>query len=218
MKTLQELINLEEPAWELVQQWLEEGKNTYEILPKNQQRAEKELVANQVTTRSPMGAVIYETGGILIDGGWIRILGSGSEKLDRNISDWNIGKSFKKLGDIPPFLLIADDVIGGYFAINGGGLGKNLGKIYYFAPDTLAWEDLNISYSQFLNWAFAGNLEKFYEGFRWENWQEEIKSLNGNNIFSFFPFLSTKEGKNINEISRKIVPIEENYNSVVGQI
>ena len=218
MKTLQELINLEEPAWELVKQWLREAKNSYEILPKNQQKAENELVANQVTTRSPMGAVIYETGGILIDGGWIRILGSGSEKLDRNISDWNIGKSFKKLGDIPPFLLIADDVIGGYFAINGGGLGKNLGKIYYFAPDTLAWEDLNISYSQFLNWAFAGNLEKFYEGFRWENWQEEIKSLNGNNIFSFFPFLSTKEGKNINEISRKIVPIEENYNSVVGQI
>jgi len=37
------------------------------------------LVAVQVTTRSPMGAIIYETGGILVDHGWIRILGSGCE-------------------------------------------------------------------------------------------------------------------------------------------
>ncbi len=217
MKTLQELVNLEEPAWELVQQWLKEAKNSYEILPKNRQRAERELVANQVTTRSPMGAIIYETGGILVDNGWLRILGSGSEKLDRSISEWNKGKSFEKQGDTPSFLLVADDVLGGYFAINGGGLGENLGKIYYFAQDTLAWEDLNITYSHFLNWAFAGNLEQFYEGFRWDNWQEEVKNINGNQVFSFFPFLSTKEGKNINQISRKIVPIEEHYHFMVGK-
>ena len=35
----------------------------------------------QMPTSSPMGAVIYETGGILIHYGWLRILGSGSFKL-----------------------------------------------------------------------------------------------------------------------------------------
>ena len=30
----------------------------------------------QMPTSSPMGAVIYETGGILIHHGWLRILGS----------------------------------------------------------------------------------------------------------------------------------------------
>lgn len=49
-----------------------------EILPRDPAAAEAELVKTQVTTRSVMGAVVYETGGILIDRGWLRILGSGS--------------------------------------------------------------------------------------------------------------------------------------------
>ena len=46
--------------------------------------------------------------------------------------DWNFSKSFNQSGDKPKYLLVADDVIGGYFALNGGSLGSNLGKIYYF--------------------------------------------------------------------------------------
>lgn len=42
---------------------------------------ETALLATQVTTRSPMGAVVYHTGGILVDHGWIRILGAGECKL-----------------------------------------------------------------------------------------------------------------------------------------
>ena len=91
MKTLKELINTEEPGWDLVQEWLQEATNPYEILPRDIKRAEEELVRAQVTTRSPMGAIIYETGGILIDGGWIRILGSGCERLQRGIMEWNKG-------------------------------------------------------------------------------------------------------------------------------
>ncbi len=94
MKTLKELINTEEPGWDLVQEWLQQATNPYEILPRNIKRAEEELVRAQITTRSPMGAIIYETGGILIDGGWIRILGSGCERLQRGIIEWNKGKSF----------------------------------------------------------------------------------------------------------------------------
>lgn len=217
MKTLQDLINLEEPAWEWMQEeWFSQARNHYEIIPKNQIQAEKELLANQVTTRSPMGAMIYETGGMFIDNGWLRILGSGGAKLNRSISEWNKGKTFEQLGDIPPFLLIADDVLGGYFAINGGGLGDNLGQIHYFSPDSLAWEDLNITYSHFLEWALMGNLEQFYQNLRWENWQDDVKQLDGNQVFSFFPFLSSKEGKNINEISRKVIPIQEHYFAFVS--
>ena len=36
-----------------------------------------------------MGAVIFETGGILIDEGWLRILGSGHPRLPRSLPDWN---------------------------------------------------------------------------------------------------------------------------------
>ena len=60
---------------------MKEAKNKIKILPKDQKRAEHELFFLQVIIRSPMGAIIYETGGILIDNGWIRILGSGSKSI-----------------------------------------------------------------------------------------------------------------------------------------
>jgi len=211
MKKLEELINKEEHGWDFVKEWFENAKNHYEILPKDHKRAEIELVNAQVTTRSPMGAVIYETGGILIDYGWIRVLGSGSPQLDRGLMEWNKGKSFVHYGDQPSFLLVADDAIGGYFAINAGALGNEIGEICYLAPDTLKWESLGCGYSDFLNWLFNGNIQKFYELFKWKTWKEDIKKINGNQTIFIVPFLWTKEGKDIEKASKNSVPTEENY-------
>lgn len=210
MKQLHELINTEEPGWELVQEWLNEAQNQYEVLPKDTARAEKELVHAQISTRSPMGAIIYETGGILIDHGWIRILGSGHSRLDRGLMEWNNGKTFKDNGTQPPYMLVADDAIGGYFAINAGGIGEEIGDIYYLPQDTLQWESLDCGYSDFLNWALSGDIQKFYETFKWKNWKSDVQSLNGNQSFSFFPFLWT-EYDDFEQVSRKVVPTEENY-------
>ena len=212
MKILEELINKEEPGWNLVQEWLQNATNPYEVLPRDIKRAEKELLNAQVTTRSPMGAIIYQTGGILIDSGWIRILGSGSERLNRGMFEWNKGKTFEHYGEPPVFLLVADDVLGGLFAINGGAFGQEgLGKIFYLAPDTLSWEPMNCGYSEFFNWTLQGNVHQFYEPFYWKGWREEVTKLRGNQAFSFFPFLWTKEGKQIETLSRKVVPMEESY-------
>ena len=212
MRTLEELINKEEPGWDLVQEWLQEAINSYEVLPRDAKRAETELLNAQITTRSPMGAIIYETGGILIDGGWIRLLGSGCERLDRGMFQWNKGKSFEHYGEPPAFLLVADDILGGLFAINGGAFGQDdLGQMYYLAPDTLAWEPMECGYSEFVGWTLSGDIHLFYKPFYWEGWQEEVAKLNGNQVFSFFPFLWTKEGQQIEAVSRKVVPIEESY-------
>ena len=212
MRTLEELINKEEPAWDLIQEWLQEAINTYEVLPRDAKRAETELLNAQITTRSPMGAILYETGGILINSGWIRLLGSGSERLDRGMFQWNKGKTFEDYGQPPAFLLVADDILGGLFAINGGAFGQDdLGQIYYLAPDTLSWEPMNCGYSEFVCWTLEGDIDLFYEPYYWKGWQEEVPKLNGNQVFSFFPFLWTKEGQQIEAVSRKIVPIEESY-------
>lgn len=212
MRTLEELINKEEPAWDLIQEWLQEAINTYEVLPRDAKRAETELLNAQITTRSPMGAILYETGGILINGGWIRLLGSGCERLDRGMFQWNKGKTFEHYGQPPAFLLVADDILGGLFAINGGAFGQDdLGQIYYLAPDTLSWEPMNCGYSEFVCWTLEGDIDLFYEPYYWEGWQEEVPKLNGNQVFSFFPFLWTKEGQQIEAVSRKVVPMEESY-------
>ena len=211
MRPFEELINTTDPGWIVVKDWIKTAKNKVEILAVDSVKAKDALYKTQVTTRSPMGAVTYMTGGLLIDDGWIRILGSGNSKLKRTIPEWNKGKSFTDFGEAPAFLFIADDAIGGFYMLNGGGLGKDLGKIYYFSPDNLEFEPLNLSYSEFLQFCFNNDLEKFYEGNRWPNWRAEVSKLDGDKVFNFYPFLWTKEGKDINKNVRKAVPIEEQY-------
>lgn len=197
------LINIQDPGWPLVQGWIETAKNKVQVLPKTAAQANRTLLAAQVTTRSPMGAVVYETGGILVDNGWLRILGSGSPGLSRDLMGWNKDKQ-------QGLLLIADDILGGFFALNGGAFGQNtLGKIYYLAPDTLEWEPLDFSYSDFLVFCFSGNLDKFYNGLRWKDWQQEIAEIDGTQGLFCLPPLFTKEGKDLNKVNRKAIPIAE---------
>ncbi len=211
MRTIEDLINTKEPGWELVRNWISAAKNSVEVLPCDSAKAREALYKTQVTTRSPMGAIVYATGGILIDGGWIRILGSGHKKLNRSLPEWNLTKTISQIGENPPFLLIADDVVGGFFAINGGQFGADLGKVYYLAPDSLNWESLDLTYTDFLNFCFNGNLKEFYESLRWKNWKEDLAKIDGNEVYNFQPFLWTKEGKNINKNSRKVISVEEQY-------
>jgi hypothetical protein len=211
MRPVNELTNNKNLGWKDIQEWSAKATNKLEILPADPQKAKDALYQTQVTTDSAMGAVVYKTGGILVDDGWIRILGSGNAKLDRSLPGWNKGKSFKEFGEKPAFLLVADDALGGFFILNGGALGTDLGKMYYLSPDNLQYEALDISYSEFLLFCFNNDLNKFYEGSRWEKWREEVSKLNGDKVFNFYPFLWTEEGQDINKTSRKIIPVEEQY-------
>ena len=210
MKTFEELLNLQEPGWAVVQGWLREATNTVEVLPPIEANRKSALVAIQVTTRSPMGAIIYEAGGILVDHGWIRILGSGCERLPRSLPEWNKGRTFDEYGDSAPYLLVADDVIGGFFALDGGGLGGKVGSMFYFAPDSLRWEPMKMGYSDFIYWCFGGDFAKYYADYRWNGWQEDVKNLPGDRVFSFYPFLWGK-AEGMESRSRSPIPITEAY-------
>jgi hypothetical protein len=202
-RPLANLINKQDSGWPLVQGWISSAKNKVQVLPKTAGRADSALLAAQVTTRSPMGAVVYETGGIIVDGGWLRILGSGAPAPNPARMGWNKDKQ-------TGLLLVADDVLGGFFALNGGAFGQaTLGKVYYLAPDMLNWEPLDMGYSDFLVFCFSGSLEKFYDGLRWKGWQQEIEKIGGNEGIFCVPSLFTREGKDLDKVSRKPVPIAE---------
>ncbi|MCY0910389.1 DUF2625 domain-containing protein [Massilia antarctica] len=218
MKQLHELINREEPGWLVVQQWLAEATNFVEVLPPpDDATRDLALLDTQVTTRSPMGAVIYESGGILVDHGWLRILASGHPRLPRSLPEWNFKRTFSDVGNAPQFLLVADDAVGGFFAIDGGGLSLEQGKVCYFAPDTLDWECMELSYSEFLVWCFGGDLARYYEDVRWPGWQDEMQEIRGDEAYSIYPFLSCG-GPPIAERMRRAVPIAEIYALHVGAL
>jgi hypothetical protein len=104
--------------------------------------------------------------------------------------------------------VVAVDVLGGVFALNGGGrLGPQSG-IYYFAPDSLQWESLECSHLGFVEWALMGDLAQFYGGLRWPGWENEVAALEPRYGMSVYPFLWTA-GTPIAERARRAIPLAE---------
>jgi len=186
MKSLDELIERADPAFPLVKEWASAASTDCVLLPPSAARGET-LLATQVTTRSVMGAIAYETGGVLIDHGWLRFLGSGHPRLTRTLPVWNENKADR-------CCFIADDAVGGFFAVNGGAFGDDLGNVYYWPPDSLEWEPMGRGYADFLEWALNGDLAEFYASVRWSTWREDIATLAGDHCIAFYPYLWTKEG------------------------
>lgn len=208
MRELTELLDQQSSGWLMVQQGLKEANNPYEVLPCDPTLARSALHQLQVTTLSPLGAVVYETGGILIDNGWLRILGSGHPRLARSPASWTQSVT---TGRIFQALLIADDVSGGFFALNGGEFGEDRGGVYYFAPDSLKWESLDTNYSGFLQWVLCGSLKQFYQSVRWTGWHEETSEMKGDTVYSFYPFLWTEPQMPVEQRSRAVVSVDEHW-------
>ncbi|WP_291586052.1 DUF2625 domain-containing protein [Comamonas sp. UBA7528] len=202
MRALHELLNHAESALPLIAAWAQDAELPVELLPPSA-ACDAVLLALQVTTRSPLGAMAHGTGGVLVDGGWLRLLGSGHPRLPRDLAAWN-----QPRGD--GFFLIGDDAVGGFFAINGGALGADRGGIYYLAPDTQAWEALEMGHTAFMQWAFSSRLRDFYRDLRWESWQADVAALDADSCMSFYPFLFTAQGS-VHTSARRPVPVAEHY-------
>lgn len=213
-RTLDELLERDAPAWPLVRDWIAAASNSVEVLKPSPERA-LALLALQLTTRSTLGAIVYETGGLLLDHGWLRVLGSGEERLRRSVPEWNRGRSWHEQKGPPAFLLIADDVLGGFFAIDGGGLGAPPGTIQYRGPDSLGWHPMHHDYTEFLLWCLCGDLEDFYGGHRWSNWRLEVSEVGGDEGLLLGPCLDGGEAFGHCR-TRQPVPIESLYELLVG--
>lgn len=209
-RSLRELIDTSDPAWPLVQEWIGEARNHVEVLLGEREKGEEVLLHMQVTTRSPMGAIGLESGGLLIDHGWLRFLGSGHTRLQDTLRTWNMpDEATTSVLPTGSFMIVAHDVVGGFFALNGGAFPGKPGEAFYFAPDTLRWEGTGKSYSQLLDWAFSGDLGLFYQQMRWPTWQEDIVSLSGDRGMFFYPLLCAERAMHINQRQRKPVPMRE---------
>lgn len=195
----------DEPAWPEIASLATAASSRVAVLAREQDAAAACLESLQVTTRSPLGAIAHETGGVIVDHGWLRLLGSGHPRLKRTLGRWN-----EELGiALASFMIVADDASGGVFAINGGALGPSRGNVHYFAVDTLGWEDTGFGYGAFVRWAFTGDLAGFYENLRWPGWQVEIEQLHGDQALSLYPPPWTAEGKDVSRVSRRPVPAAE---------
>lgn len=112
-------------------------------------------------------------------------------------------------------LVIAHDVLGGVFALNGmhpERLGRpgDPGQVVYFAPDTLEWETFDGGHGHWLMWMLDGGLPEYYATTFWPSWQAEVAELGPQDGITMYPPLWSKEGsENIAATSRQAVPMRE---------
>ena len=166
----------------------------------------KSLDILKITSRSPLGSIILNTSGIVIDN-WIRILGHDSN-INRGVLSYNSILENGVATQIDKMLIVADDVVGGLFALNAGKFSEGIGEVWYFAPDTLEWESLEMQYSEFIAWIAQGNIDEFYSTMRWSTWKEECKNVKFNESILIYPFLWSNEIQ-LEKADKKIVPAEE---------
>ncbi|MFD8210617.1 DUF2625 domain-containing protein [Streptomyces sp. NPDC059695] len=219
LRGLDELTEVEDPAWPRLQEELRASKVPVEVLEADPGRAEATLLTTQVTVRSYLGAFVLHAGGMLVDDGWLRVYGSPAAHNDRRLpglarvngypdepgDDWRPAAG----------LVVAHDVLGGAFAIQGGteedtGLPGRPGEMVYFAPDSLRWDAIGAGYGAWLSWLLAGGTEEFYEGLRWPGWRDEVPGLTGGEGLSFYPPLwSVEAHQDLAGTSRAVVPLAE---------
>lgn len=217
MRTVDELISQDASAIDKIRSWVEAAETECRILPPAGSGVsgsgvseggvpddrERALMAVQVATHSPLGAIAYETGGILVDSGWLRYLGCGHAELPRNLADWNAGR-------MDGMCLVADDVVGGFFAVNSGAYGDDP-DMYYWAPDSLQWEPIGFEFDFFFRWSLSSAVSDFYQHVRWSNWAGDIATaLPTDHCFVFEPPLWTKQGT-VSGGKRDTLPVADLY-------
>lgn len=193
-------------AIELIRAWSRDSPTPSVIAAAVPQQGQRVLEKLQVSTRSPLGAIVHHTGGVLLDDGWLRVLGSGSAQVPRSLVAWNGVGGVRRC---EAGLLVADDAVGGFFCWF-----ESPRTIHYLAPDTLAWEDLELGYSEWLQWCFSDRLASFYDQLRWDGWRAEVRALRGDRGLHVWPPYFAK-GPAIAERSRRPVPVEELWSQAV---
>ena len=195
MKPLRQLLDVDAPSWPVVRSWIDDAPNRVEVLPPDPARRGSVLHSLQITVGSWMGAVAHETGGLLIDDGWIRILGGAGTTMGGTLANWNGFGDKPVLRAMPGMTIIGHDGAGGVFALDRGALGRGGNTTWYLCPDTLRWIPLQRSYSHFLQWLCTGDVAGFGQRLRWDGWADDLAQAGPDRAFTASPARWTAEGR-----------------------
>ncbi|TCO48955.1 DUF2625 family protein [Actinocrispum wychmicini] len=215
MRDLSELVDVDDPVWPSLREEFASSPARVDVLAGEGEQGRACLLQLQVTARSVLGAVVLHTGGVVVDGGWLRIYGGGGGAMP-GLATVNRFPGEVDPGWRPPGgFVVGHDVVGGVFVLNGydpasAGRPGEPGQIAFFAPDSLEWEALGMGYGTWVDWVLAGRLEQFYAGLRWPGWQDEVAGLAPTQGMSVVPFLWSKEAHDdLAATSRRPVPMAE---------
>ncbi|MGC5030683.1 DUF2625 family protein [Micromonospora sp. DT229] len=190
---------MDQSAWSEISALVGAAPYPVQVLAADPERAAACLAAVEITTRSWLGAVVANSGGLLIDHGWLRVLGAGYDGLPDVAAEMARGAGR---------LVVAFDVMGGQFAWLQAEPGVRP-TVHYFGPEDLTWQDLELGYGDWLEVMLTGAMTEFYEGLRWPGWEAEVASIALDQGIHTWPPPWTSEGKDLSAVSRKPIRLAE---------
>ncbi|WP_062210102.1 DUF2625 family protein [Streptomyces sp. NBRC 109706] len=217
---LEELTEVSEPAWPELVSKVSSAALPVEIVPADPALGRATLLQLQVTARSHLGAFALHCGGLLVDDGWLRVFGSATPRNPGGLPGLAEVNVFPERFDPDwrpsPGLIVAQDVLGGTFAVNdddpaAAGRPGQPGEVVYFAPDTLRWQALALPYEGWLDWVLAGEPTDFYRKLRWPGWRADSRALETatDGISLVPPLWSLEAQRDLAGTKRQAVPMAE---------
>ena len=183
---------------------IKQSKKKVTVFNGDYETGKKECNELQIPLDSVLSSIVLHSCGITVDN-WIRIFGQNSSS-NNGVFHYNRKNSY--LNRITGMFLVASDVLGGLYAINITKFHDKRNMIWYFAPDTLEWECLDMMYNEFVAWSLQGNTDEFYSSMRWENWRDDVKDITMDSAILVYPFLWSKEC-DLQKASKKTIKLDE---------
>lgn len=201
-------------AWNNIKNLIKRSGRDIMITPGDQEAGNHICTELQIPDATLLHAVVSNTTDIIVDR-TIHLLGQDTETI-HGVRHYNREAEFSD--QFHGLFLIGYDIVGGLFAIDFERFATT-NNIWYFAPDTLEWEDLGTTYEAFVNWCINGDIDSFYSSFRWHSWEKDVMGIGPNEAIFVYPFLWAKEC-NVESASKKVVRIDEligvNFNIANG--
>ena len=205
IKHLERMYNMDErDLWDEIYDLISDSSKEICVFDGNESTGYAELKKMNLIRKSTLGAIGTFSSGISIDN-WIIIMGQ-ENLIHKGILSY---QSYQKENvTMKSMTIVGQDVVGGIFAINIGKYPEGLKKVWYFAPDNLQWECMDMNYAEFVVWAIQGNTDEFYSSMRWNGWKEDCSKVGFDEMILIYPFLWSKEC-NLETASKTIVSSDE---------
>ncbi|KOV76294.1 hypothetical protein ADL03_43800 [Nocardia sp. NRRL S-836] len=139
----------------------------------------------RITAESRLGAIVLNTGGILLHDRWVRVYGGSGGGPDGipGITEVNrISQPADPARRPEAGLVVAHDVLGGAFVLNGpepwsSGRPGRPGDVIYFCPSTLTWQTTEMDHDHWLDWLVNGGAAGQYREVLWPTWRSDTAGL-----------------------------------------
>lgn len=175
-----------------------------EVLNGDNDMGKQECILMNIPDNTLLYSIVSNSKGVIVDH-WIRLLGH-DEKGVWGVKQFNSESSYSQYFE--GLFIVSDDIVGGIYAININRFKNDQNKVWYFAPDTLQWECLNMKYSEFVVWTMQGNVDDYYATMRWKNWKYDCDGVPTNKAILVYPFLWSKEC-DLETSQKSVVPLDE---------